>query len=394
MRHRPLFIALLCLLASACLRAQTAGSPVSVLRATELRADKLSSAPSLLSLTAETPLRLLSLEGGWAWVEVGTQKGWVRASNLNLPTQASDASKLHSGRQISTGASLNTALTLGIRAIPRPAHRHAIIISAGQYPALGAPSLPGMSADIESASQMAQAMLIPQGNITYLQNQQATAPNIRKAIDALGARIPADALVFIYYSGYGARIPDAAGRCQDALLGYSSTPDQTSTLLPLYEMGDLLQPITQKTNQILLLLDTSHASSPTAAQSSAQGLRNANDEGELRAKSFKLPTFAACAMPINAWTPAQNLVLLTAAAAHETSLDDSEKGGLATQYIRDCMLRPPHRPDSAPPINIEAIRHCAQNKIATRMHHDMHLKAQTLQLRGNPEFMPLRTSPP
>ena len=46
-------------------------------RAAELRTDKLAQAPVLQQLVAGTAVRVLSLEGGWAWVQVGASgKMW------------------------------------------------------------------------------------------------------------------------------------------------------------------------------------------------------------------------------------------------------------------------------------------------------------------------------
>jgi hypothetical protein len=81
-------------------------------RATELRADKLASAPVVQALASGAALRVISVEGGWVLVETGAPpyvSGWVRASAVNLQSAASAVSGLASGRE----ASGNTALTLG-----------------------------------------------------------------------------------------------------------------------------------------------------------------------------------------------------------------------------------------------------------------------------------------
>ena len=65
-------------------QAQPVGERIRSSRPAELRADKLPSARVLATLPAGSELRLLSLEGGWAWVEAGTRSGWVRAGTLQL----------------------------------------------------------------------------------------------------------------------------------------------------------------------------------------------------------------------------------------------------------------------------------------------------------------------
>ena len=64
--------------------AQTTIAQTTTLRATDLRADKLGSSAIVASLASGAVLRVLSLEGGWAWVESADVRGWVRANTLNL----------------------------------------------------------------------------------------------------------------------------------------------------------------------------------------------------------------------------------------------------------------------------------------------------------------------
>ena len=188
-------------------------------RATELRADKLGSATVLQDLEPTARVRLLSSEGGWALVESGEgaarRSGWVRASALNWKSDASRASTLESGREVA-GAS---ALTLGIRALPARASRHALIIGIGHYADPNTPELPGVKLDRQSATQMAQSMQVPESNIRYLQDAEATGDGIRHALQELTARVQTGDRVFIHYSGHGTRYLDpATGTCTEALL--------------------------------------------------------------------------------------------------------------------------------------------------------------------------------
>jgi hypothetical protein len=80
----------------------SAQSSAVLTRAAEIRADKLASSAVLLSLDQGANVRVQSLEGGWALVEVTTPKarvsGWVRASALNLQAATSQLTALSSGR--------------------------------------------------------------------------------------------------------------------------------------------------------------------------------------------------------------------------------------------------------------------------------------------------------
>jgi hypothetical protein len=84
----------------------------------------------------------------------------------------------------------------------------------------------------------------------------------------------------------------------------------------------------------------------------------------------------------------QDIVHLSAARDNEISFDDEQKGGLATQYMRDCMLRDAKDLDGSGAISIEEIKQCAQDKVNRRMKDDSNFKAHNLVLSGNGNFVP------
>ena len=73
---------------------------------------------------------------------------------------------------------------------------------------------------------------------------------------------------------------------------------------------------------------------------------------------------------------------------NEISFDDELKGGLATQYVRDCMLRDAKDLDGSGAITMDEIRQCAQEKIDKRMLNDANFKPNHLVLNGNAAFVP------
>jgi hypothetical protein len=382
--------------------AQTPGQPVRVSKATELRADKLATAAVLQSLPANAELRLISAEGGWAWVEVidGAKKpgtavaGWVRASALNWKSDASAVSGMASGREVAG----NTALTLGVRGMPPRSNRHALIIGISQYADPATPQLPGVKIDRESATQMAQSMQVPVENIRYLQDSQATGDGIRKAIQELTDRVQEGDRVFIHYSGHGTRYPDpTAGGCVEALLAYDGG---NRGLISNHEMVDMLSGITNKTDKLFVMYDACHSGgvAQAAAVLRTRGIVTATDEGALR------PKFAGiseeCGRPVNVktrnlvveavnkGTMPQDIIHLSASRDNEISFDDEAKGGLATQYMRDCLLRDARDLDNSGSISIEEIRQCAQEKINNRMNNNASFKPHNLTLNGNAAFVP------
>lgn len=392
-------------LAHASATAQTGGE-TTVLRATELRADKLPNAMELGRIPAGAAVSLLGTEGGWSLVETSTGpagkrlRGWVRASTLVFRAVASTVSGMASGRQ----ASGNSALTLGVRSLPARANRHALIIGISRYADPSTPPLPGARIDKESATQMAHAMQVPQSNISYLHDEQATGDNIRKALRELTDRVEEGDRVFIHYSGHGTRYNDpASGGCVEALLAYDEGKRGTITNR---EMADLLGSITRKTDKLFVMYDACHSGGlvQSASVVRTRGLVNANDEGILR------PKFSAiseeCGRPVNIKTRnliveastqgalPQDIIHLSASRENEISFDDELKGGLATQFMRDCMVRDAKDLDNSGAISISEIKQCAQEKIDRRMANDANFKAHNLLLSGNDAFVPAWFSQP
>ena len=371
----------------------------SLTRATELRTDKLASSNVVSQLAVGSAVQVMSLEGGWAQVQAGGKLGWVRASSLSLNVGASSASSLSAGRE----AKGNVALTLGVRslggkALEERSNRHALIIGISKYEPASIPELPGAHIDRESATQMAKAMQVPTSNITYLQDNQATADGIRNALAALNNRVAEGDRVFIHYSGHGTRYMDkAAGGCVEALLAYEGT---TNATIPNKEMATLLSPITNKTDKLFVMYDACHSGGIISSASTVRtrGIFNTNDEGALR------PKFAAiseeCSKPVNIKTRnllveavaqnalPQDIVHVSSSRNDEVSFDDQEKGGLATEFMRDCMLRDAKDLDQSGSVSIDEIRQCAQTKINDRMQGDPLYKAHNISLTGNTDFVP------
>ena len=383
----------LILLAAWLLGSLAQAQTVTATQATELRADKLPAAPVVASLPAGAALQLISREAGWAEVSwpspQGLVVGWVRTSAIKIPAGSAALAGLPSGTDNAP---------LGVRALPPRINRHALIIGISRYADPNTPQLPGAHVDRESATQMAAAMQVPQSNITYLQDDQATGDNIRVAIRELTERVQDGDRVFIHYSGHGTRYNDpAAGGCVEALLAYDGG---RSGLLTNREMTSLLQSITTKTDKLFVMYDACHSGGLVniAPPIRTRGLSNANDEGVLR------PKFAAlseeCSRPVNIKTRnllvelnekgtlPQDIIHISASRNNEVSFDDSAKGGLATQFVRDCMLRDAVDLDKSGAISMDEIRICAQEKINKRMQYDPNFTAQNLTLSGNGGFVP------
>lgn len=289
----------------------------------------------------------------------------------------------------------------GAEETPMPvarSNRHALIIGIGRYADANTPQLPGTRIDRQSATQMAQAMQVPLGNIRYLQDEEATGDAIRQSLAALDARVQEGDRVFIHYSGHGTRFKDAAaGGCVEALLAYDGGASGTITNR---EMAALLQPMARKADKLFVMYDACHSGGVIGANAPVRtrGFRNDNEDGLLR------PKFSAiteeCARPVNVKTRnlvvetstqgalSQDIIHISSARDNEISFDDERKGGLATQYMRDCMLRDARDLDGSGAISIDEIKQCAQEKINRRLRNDQNYLAHNITLSGNAGFVP------
>lgn len=363
-------------------------------RATELRADKLPQSQVLQPLAAGTAVRVLTLEGGWAWVQAGGRTGWVRAGALALAAPVAAAASVANGRE----AAGNAALALGVRSLTPRVNRHALIIGISRYADPQVPPLPGARIDRLSATQMAVAMQVPESNIRYLQDEQATGDHIRQALAELDRNVQEGDRVFIHYSGHGTRYNDpAAGGCVEALLAYDGGAKGTITNR---EMSELLRPLTARTDKLFVMYDACHSGGIVQAASTVRtrGFTNANDDGLLRPKFADISD--ECGRPVNVKSRnlvaeatnkgalPQDIVHLSASRENEVSFDDELKGGLATQFMRDCMLRDARDLDGSGALSVDEIRQCAQEKIEKRMQNDPNFKPHHLTLSGNSAFVP------
>jgi len=208
-------MAVLALLTLSGLTAQA--ESLTVVRSSELKADRFLDAATLQTLQAGQVVESLRTESGWIQVRIAGQQGWVRAMNVKGASTAAVATvaSLESGRS----GTNNSMSTTGIRSIPK-ASRHALIIGIGEYATSGVMSLKGVKNDMQSAQLIAQTMSIPDDNIRYLRDEQATAQQIRQAVEDLNARVRPGDRVFVYYSGHGTRWvdPKEPDHCTEGLL--------------------------------------------------------------------------------------------------------------------------------------------------------------------------------
>ncbi|WP_027474973.1 caspase family protein [Curvibacter gracilis] len=287
------------------------------------------------------------------------------------------------------------------RALAGNSSRHALIISISRFADPRMSPLPGAAEDRKSATEIARAMQVPDSNITYLQDEQATGDNIRRALAALNTRVQDGDRVFVHYSGHGTRFPDPeTGGCAEAL---STHDGGTWKGIVLHkEMAQLLQPIVRKTDKLFVMYDACHSGGLLSQLPKPRS--TGGDRGEVAGENTLRGRFAetseSCARPSNVRTRSlldeataqgalpQDVVFLSAARPDEVSLEDQKKGGLATQFVRDCLLREAVDLDGSGAISMDEIQQCAQSKINQRLKNDSLFTPHHLLLSGNRKFVP------
>lgn len=275
-------------------------------------------------------------------------------------------------------------------------NRHALIISISRYANAAVAPLPGARIDRQSATQMAQAMQVPVENTHYLQDEQASGDGIRQALQQLTDRVQPGDRVYIHYSGHGTRNPDpASGGCVEALLAHDAGQ---AGVITNQELAERLKAITQKTDKLLVMIDACHSGGVVQAATAGRTRALGVDEGVLRPRSAVISE--ECARPVNIRTRSllneastagvlpQDIIHVSASRHNEISFDDENRGGLATQFVRDCMLRDASDLDNSGAVSMEEIRQCAQEKINRRLARDPNFTAHNLVLNGNAGFVP------
>ncbi|MBU6271575.1 MAG: hypothetical protein KGQ67_09755 [Betaproteobacteria bacterium] len=380
-----------------CLLAALGATPAAALienvttnRAIELRADKLPSASVISNLTAGAKLTVLSLEGGWALVEAGRQQGWVRAGALQMPAGTSGAAGMASGRSAPGGP----AVALTIRSLGGPGSRHALLIAVGRYADQEGSALPGAAADRETALQIAQTMQVAARSTRVLADDQATIDAVRKAFFELAGRAREGDRVFIHLAAQGSQQADASGACAAGLLMHEGG---RGGFLSHADLAQMLQPLLRRTDKLLLVIDAGGA----AAGAPVAGWTNVNDEGALRSRHRAVGAPcppgarpAALADELARGGPLSGETIILAPLAGDPALEDEAKGGLLTQFTRDCLLRDAR--EAATSGGADTVRQCVQAKLNARMNGDPVLRPPRIGLTGNPGaalMPPVRSGP-
>lgn len=280
------------------------------------------------------------------------------------------------------------------------ARDHVLVLAISNY--VQQP-LRGVRFDADNAMRLARGLGYDTTQATVLKDSALTTAGLRQALGRLSAEVALNDRVFVYYSGHGASLREG-NQCVQALVG------QDGGLVGLGELHAQLEAVKQRTRDVLVIIDACHSGglgdvavtrglgSATAAATDASA-----DPNLLQPKVFRTREGEACHDPVNfsqavlasrpapgtrAAFPQSNFTFIAAANQREVALDDSERGGLATVSLLDCLEQGVADLDGSGQISANEWLACAQQRVsaavpAFNLKRGTRWTAHTLEGYGN-----------
>ena len=263
------------------------------------------------------------------------------------------------------------------------ADTHALIMTIGNYDIPGVAPLKGVSQDAAAARDIAKKMGVRDDNITVLRDRQLTYEGMKSAFDGLEGRIAPNDNIFIYYSGHGGRqlVKDPEERCAESLItadGYGFVDA---------ELESRLKTLGKKANKMLVFLDACHSGGVTT--------RGAKGDAPFAPKFLARGGADACSTPVNilkrnigvatrsAGSGGANYTYIAAARDDEVSLDEPNRGGVATQAWHECMSGAARDLDGSGGISADEMRACAQERIERKLRGVQGFTPHHISITGN-----------
>ena len=271
-------------------------------------------------------------------------------------------------------------------------NRTALIIGVGEYGYTGPSSLLGVKHDMVSASKIATAMDIPSANIVYLRDAEATKANILAALKKLGEKTGEGSRAFVYFSGHGTR-QKMGDDCVEGLLTYEGGT------ISHQEFATATQKLATSADKFVTLIDACHSEGVVPPQALSRRLLQNQLTPKFFSKSDRPAN--ACEVVSNMKTRSllnevtrigglqENFVQITSSRPDEVSLDQPDKGGLATQAMRDCLLGKAKDLNSSGAVSMDEIQQCAQSQINATLKGNPHFSPHHVTVSGNRNLIPV-----
>lgn len=283
----------------------------------------------------------------------------------------------------------NLIATTGVRGFSKPESptAHALIMAIGDYQG-PIPKLEGVPFDVATSTEIARRMGVPAGNIHVVRDGELTLDGMRRALDALEARLGGSDQVFIYYSGHGGRQTvkeeDGSERCAESLV---SVDGQGFTDA---ELESRLKRVSQRAQKTIVLIDACHSGGVTTRAGAAANRM-------FTPKSWTPPD-RDCVKPTNVLTRGAaaakvagsggaNFVHIAASRDSEISLDQPGRGGVASQAWLACLAGAAKDTDGSGGLSAEEIRTCAQDRITQQLRNVQGFLPHHVVVTGNSDMV-------
>jgi hypothetical protein len=255
-------------------------------------------------------------------------------------------------------------------------------MAISDYSVPGATPLKGVVHDVASAQDIARRLGVKDANMVVLRDGQLGLPGMTRAFDELQERVAPNDNVFIYYSGHGSRqrVSDPEARCAESLVA----ADGEGFLDAVLEAR--LKALAIKANKLVVFVDSCHSGGVTS---------RAPTDGRFTPKYLARSDAEACEVPVNVLkrsialgarsrgSGADNYVYIAAARDNEVSLDEAERGGIATQAWQQCVAGAAVDLDASGGISAEEVRVCAQHLIDQKLRNIQGFSPHHISITGN-----------
>ncbi len=273
-------------------------------------------------------------------------------------------------------------------------YRSALIIGVGEYGYSGATPLHGVKHDMVSAAKIASAMGIPDSNVKYLRNSQATKANILDALKQLGESSGEDSRTFVYFSGHGTR-QQAGNECVEGLLTYEGAT------ITNQEFAGATQKIATSSDKFITLVDACHSEGVVPPKTRAllqdrltpKFYMKSGTSGDACSVISNYKTRSLLPEVTKLGALKENFVQVSSSRPDEVSFDEPDKGGLATQGIRDCLLGQARDTDQSGAVTLEEVQQCAQRFVDGRLKNIPGIKPHQITVTGNRNLIPIQRPP-
>ena len=294
---------------------------------------------------------------------------------------------------------LTALLLTQVASAQQGANRSALIIGVAQYGYAGPSVLEGVNVDMVSATKIANAMGIPDKNIKYLKNADATKENVLKALNQLSDSTSEGSRSFVYFSGHGTR-QQVGDTCEEGLLTYEGST------ITNQEFAKATQKLVKSADKVVTMIDACHAEGVAPPKGQTRSLVGSQFVPRYFANSDKSSKSCSDVANMRSFKPRallpevtrlggiqENFVQITSARPDEQSLELPGSGGLATTAVRDCLLGEAKDTNRSGAVTMAEVQQCAQGIINNALKGDPKYTPHHVTVSGNRNLIPVQRPP-